>query len=144
MGRPRSRSAQKGEVSVSEKEQQPQTTEGALQQWRAAERTVAVARRGRIAAEAAATAAADAAEAAAATAVAAKGALEAMALAETSAAKTAAAAKAAALSTQADSADADAETSMAEVDEAEAHERYRDATTRAAQRDAGGSSGSTT
>ena len=96
------------------------------------------------AAEAAAAAAADAAEAAAATAVAAKGALAAMALAETSAAKTAAAAKAAALSTQADSADADAETSMAEVDEAEAHERYRDATTRAAQRDAGGSSGSTT
>ena len=52
--------------------------------------------------------------------------------------------EAAALSTQADSADADAETSMTEVDEADAHERYREATKRAAQRDAEGSSGSTT
>jgi hypothetical protein len=144
MDRPRSRSALNGEVSVSDKEEQPQTTEGALQQWRAAERTVAVARRGRLAAEAAAVAAADAAEAAAATAVAARSALEAMALAETSAAKTAAAAKAAAMSTRVDSADAEAETAMAEVDEAEAHERYREATKRAVQRDAGGSSGSTT
>jgi hypothetical protein len=64
-------------------------------------------------------------------------ALAAMTLAETSAAKTAAAAKAAAMSTQVDSADADAETAMAEVDEAEAHQRYRDATTRAADRDRG-------
>ena len=56
----------------------------------------------------------------------------------------AAAAKAAALSTRADSADADAETSLAEVDEVEAHERYREATNRAAQRDSEGSSGSTT
>jgi hypothetical protein len=115
----------------------PATTEETLQQWRAAERTVAVARRGRLAAEAAATAAADAAEAAIATAEAAKGALAAMTLAESSAAKTAAAAKLAAMSTRVDAADADAETSLAEVDEQHAHQRYRDATNRAIEREHG-------
>lgn len=104
----------------------------ALQGWRTAERVAAVARRGRVAAEEAAAAAQEAANAAIATAEAAKAALESMTLAETSAAKTATAAKLAALSLSADLADSVSDTALADIDEVAAHERYRDATNRAA------------
>lgn len=106
-------------------------TPEALAQWRAGERLAAVARRGRIAAEAAAQAASDAAEAAAATAQAAQEALAAMVLAETSATKTAAAARLVVLSTRADLADALSNEAMADVDEAQAHVDYRAASDRA-------------
>lgn len=110
------------------------TAAEALQQWRAAERLVAVARRGRLAAEAAAQSAADAAEAAVATSVAAKSALESMALAETSAAKTAEAAKRVVLSARTDLADAETDVAMSELGEAEAHEDYQAAEARARTR----------
>lgn len=110
------------------------TVAEALQEWRAAERVAAVARRGRLASEEAAAAALEAAQAALATADAAKSALEAMTLAETSALKTATAAKLAALSLNADLADAVAETALADVDELAAQVRYREASTRVASR----------
>jgi hypothetical protein len=110
------------------------STAEALQQWRAAERLVAVARRGKIAAQAAADAAEDAAEAAVATAEAAKAALASMALAETSAAKTAAASKIVVMSTRADLADAETDEAMSEINEVEAQSRYREATDRAGDR----------
>jgi hypothetical protein len=112
----------------------PLSTAEALQQWRSAERLVAVARRGRIAAEAAAAAADDAAEAAAATSEAAKAALASMALAETSAAKTAAASKIVVLSTRADLADAQTEEEMSEINEVDAQAQYRAATDRAGEK----------
>jgi hypothetical protein len=105
----------------------------ALTQWRTAERAVAVARRGRLAAQAAAVAAQEAADAAIATAEASKTALAAATLAENSAAKTASAAKLMVESTLVDVADAESETAFAEVDEAEAHSQYRDAAARAAE-----------
>jgi hypothetical protein len=110
------------------------TVAEALQEWRAAERVAAVARRGRVASEEAAAAAQQAAEAAIATAEAAKGALDAMTLAEASAAKTAKAAKLAALSLDADLANAVSDAALADVDEVAAQSRYRDASTRAATR----------
>ncbi|HET7181330.1 MAG TPA: hypothetical protein VFI15_03770 [Candidatus Limnocylindrales bacterium] len=108
------------------------TTAEALETWRAAERIVAVARRGRLSAEAAANAAAEAAAAATATANAAKAALESMALAEQSAAKTAAAARLLVGTTRADLADSDAELALAEVDESQASIGYHGAANRAA------------
>jgi hypothetical protein len=113
-------------------------TADALEQWRTAERAVAVARRGRLSAQVAAEAAAEAAEAAKATSVAAKAALESMMLAEKSAAKTAATARMVVQSTLDDVANADADVALTEIDEAEAQGAYKSAARRARERAAEG------
>ena len=117
---------------ATERGSKPASTSDALEDWRAAERVVAVARRGRLAAEAAAAAAHEATDAANATASAARAALEAATLAEQSATKTASAARAVVQATQGDLAEADAALALADVDEAGAQHRYRDAVDRAA------------
>jgi hypothetical protein len=111
-----------------------QTTSDALAEWRQAEQTAAVARRGRVAAEIAATAAEEAEEAARATADSARVALKAAGHAEESAAKTAKAAMLIVQMTRTGLADSVSEVALADVSEAVAQEHYRAAVERAADR----------
>lgn len=106
----------------------------ALRQWREAEQASAMARRGKLAAEAAVNAATDAERASKATADASRRALEAATLAEASAMETAKAAKLVVLATQGDAVDANADVVLAEADEALAHHYYSEAVEEARKR----------
>jgi hypothetical protein len=110
------------------------TTANALEEWREAERELAVARRGQEAVDVAMRAAEQASKAAADTATAARAALEAATRAEASASATAEAARVLVEATRVDQTDAATDVSKAESGEVEAHERYRKAAQRARDR----------